>query len=97
MRHVIIFEILAYSSLLRILNLDVNVDAYVKLLQKDIPAGIYLLKVNTRNTGRMCEIYSKVTFKTPERPHWRCYVAFILNFKHIPHLVLVFLLVTLNM
>ena len=29
MRHVIIFEILAYSSLLRILNLDVNVDAYV--------------------------------------------------------------------
>ena len=29
MRHVIIFEILAYSSLLRILNLGVNVDAYV--------------------------------------------------------------------
>ena len=29
MRQVIIFEILAYSSLLRILNLDVNVDAYV--------------------------------------------------------------------
>ena len=29
MRHVIIFEILAYSSLLRFLNLDVNVDAYV--------------------------------------------------------------------
>ena len=29
MRHLIIFEILAYSSLLRILNLDVNVDAYV--------------------------------------------------------------------
>ena len=29
MRHVIIFEILAYSSLLRILNLDVIVDAYV--------------------------------------------------------------------
>ena len=29
MRQVIIFEILAYSSLLRILNLDVIVDAYV--------------------------------------------------------------------
>ena len=29
MRQVIIFEILAYSSLLRILNLDVIMDAYV--------------------------------------------------------------------
>ena len=30
-------------------------------------AGIYLLKVNNRNTGTRCEICSKLTIKTPER------------------------------
>ena len=33
-----------------------------------IPAGIYLLKVNNRNTRTRCEICSKLTIKTPERP-----------------------------
>ena len=32
-----------------------------------IPAGIYLLKVNNRNTRTRCEICSKLTIKTPER------------------------------
>ena len=31
-----------------------------------IPAGIYLLKVNNRNTRTRCEICSKLTIKTPE-------------------------------
>ena len=31
------------------------------------PAGIYLLKVNNRNTEIRCEISSKLTVKTPER------------------------------
>ena len=31
------------------------------------PAGIYLLKVNNRNTRTKCEICSKLTIKTPER------------------------------
>ena len=30
------------------------------------PAGIYLLKVNSRNTRKRCEICSKLTIKTPE-------------------------------
>ena len=30
------------------------------------PAGIYLLKVNNRNTRRRCEICSKLTIKTPK-------------------------------
>ena len=30
------------------------------------PAGIYLLKVNNRNTRARCEICSKLTVKTPE-------------------------------
>ena len=33
------------------------------------PAGIYLLKVNNRNTRTRCEICSKLTIKTPERRH----------------------------
>ena len=44
---------------------------------KHNPAGIYLLKVNNRNTRARCEI-------------------FIVNFEHISHLALVFLLLTLN-
>ena len=34
------------------------------------PAGIYLLKVNKRNTRTRCEICSKLTIKTPERHRW---------------------------
>ena len=39
----------------------------------------------------------KLTLKTPERRQWRCSGAFIVNFEHISHFVLVFLLLTLNM
>ena len=37
------------------------------------PAGIYLLKVNNRNTRTRCEICSKLTIKTPERSFWCLY------------------------
>ena len=33
---------------------------------------IYLFKVNNGKSGKMCEICSKLTITTPERPHWRC-------------------------
>ena len=62
-----------------------------------MPAGIYLLKVNNRNTRERCEICSKLLIKIPERRHWRRSGIFIINFEHIPHLVLVFLLLTLSM
>ena len=42
------------------------------------PAGIYLPKVNNRNTRTRCEICSKLTIETPERSG-----VVILNFKHI--------------
>ena len=45
------------------------------------PAGSYLFKVNNRNNRARCEISSG---------------AFIVNFEHISHLVLVFLLLTLS-
>ena len=56
------------------------------------PAGVYLLKVNNRNTRTRCEICSKLTIKTPEQRHWRRSDVFIVNYEHISHLVLVFLL-----
>ena len=34
----------------------------------------------------------KVTIKTPERRHWHHSGAFIVNFEHILHLVLVFII-----
>ena len=58
------------------------------------PAGIYLLKVNNRNTRTKCEICSKITIKIPERGQWRRSGIFIVNFEHISHLVLVFPLLT---
>ena len=44
----------------------------------------------------MNEISSKLTIKTPERLQCRRSSVFILNFEHISHIVLVFLLLTLN-
>ena len=61
------------------------------------PAGIYLLKVNNRNTRSRCEISSKLTIPTPERRQWRRSGIFNVNSEHISHLVLVFLLLILNM
>ena len=59
-------------------------------------AGIYLLKVNIRNTRTQCEICSKLEIKTPERCHWRRSGVFIVNFDHMSHLFLVFLLAILS-
>ena len=50
------------------------------------PAGIYLLKVNIRNTGTRCEICSKLTIKKPTRWQWRRFGVFIVNFEHISYL-----------
>ena len=58
------------------------------------PAGIYLLIVNNRNTKPRCQICSKLTIKTPKRRHWCRSGVFIVNFEHVSHLALVFLLLT---
>ena len=70
--------------------------------EKDIgnetsPVGNYMLKVNNRNTKARCEKCSKLNIKTPERRqrrHWRNSGVFTVNFEHISHLVLVFLLLS---
>ena len=58
--------------------------------------GNYLLKVNNRNTRTTCEKCSKLRIRTLERRHWRCSGVFIVNFKEISHLALVFRLFTLS-
>ena len=40
---------------------------YSVLTLNSIPVGIYMLKVNNRNTRTRFEICSKLTLKTPER------------------------------
>ena len=59
-------------------------------------AGIYLLKVNNKNTRTRCEICSKLKIKTPERRQKRRSGVFIVDFEDISHVVLEFLLLTLN-
>ena len=59
--------------------------------------SIYLLKVNNRTTRTRYEICSKLTVKTLERRQWRLSGVFIVKFKHVLRLFLVFLLLTLNM
>ena len=55
-----------------------------------------LVQSQNRNTGKMCEICSKLTIKTPERRHWRRSGVFIVNFEQISNIVVVSLLLTLN-
>ena len=38
-----------------------------------VPAGIYMFKVNNRNTRTRCELCSKLTIKIPARRHWHLY------------------------
>ena len=74
-----------------ILDNSLESDFQIKSLSRN-PAVNYLFKVNDRNTRTRCEICLKLTIKTPEQRHY----VFVVNFEHISHLVLVFLLFTLN-
>ena len=87
------------------LSAAIPYDLYCFLLSKSpvfpgespvFPVGIYLIKVYNRDARERCEICSKFTIKTPERRYWRRSGAFIVNFEHISHLVLVFLLLTFS-
>ena len=55
----------------------------------------YFFKVNRKSIKR-CEICSKLTIKTPKRRQWCRSGVSIVNFGHISHFFLVFLLLTLN-
>ena len=47
-------------------------------------------------TQKRCELCSKLVRKTLERRNWRRSGVFIVNFEHILHFFLVFLLPILN-
>ena len=60
------------------------------------PAGNYMFKVNNRNSKTGCEICSRLTIKTPELHHCGRSGVFIVNFDHISHLFVVFLLISFS-
>ena len=70
------------------------------MVQQILPTNIDLLKIKNRNTRKRSEtspeVSSKLTIKTPERRQSRRAGAFIVNFENISHLLLEFLLLTLN-
>ena len=68
----------------------------ILMLIEIYPAGNHMFKVNNRNTRTGCEICSKLTTKIPERRQRRRSGIFVVNFDHISHPVLVFLLLTLS-
>ena len=55
-----------------------------------------MFKANNRNTRTRCENCTKLTIKTPKRRQWRRSGVFIVNFEHISHLPIMFLLLTLS-
>ena len=59
-----------------------------------IPANIYLFKINDRNIRKWWEVCSKLTIKPLERHHWRRSGVFLVNFKQILQLFLVFVSLT---
>ena len=67
-----------------------------KILNIASQQNIYLFKVINKNTSRSCEICSKLTIMTPKQSHWCRSGVCIVNFEHISHFFLVFLLWTLN-
>ena len=60
---------------------------------------MYLFKVNNitlEKDATYIQLAIKLTIKTPERCQWRRSGIFIVNFEHISHIFLVFLLLTLK-
>ena len=69
--------------------LKLQLESFVlMLINRFSPAGIYLIKMNNRNTRTMGELCPKLTIKHSG--------AFIMKFKQTSPMALVFLLSTLN-
>ena len=62
---------------------ELNLHVSFKLLQHINPANTYLPKSNNRNTGKRCEVCSKLIIKTPERRQLLRSGFVIVNFEHI--------------
>ena len=56
-----------------------------------VPSNIHLFKVNNGDTSIMCQICSELTLKKLGRRYWpRSVIFVVVNFEHIPHIVLQF-------
>ena len=72
----------------------INLNAPEHTKRSSQPANICSkLTIEIPEQGDIC---SKLTIKTSERRQWRRSYVFIVNFEHISHLALVFLLLTLS-
>ena len=69
---------------------------FIKIIYERYPANKYMFRFKYGNIRKRSDIRSKLTIKTPERLHWCCSSFFVINFKNISHLFLLFLLFTLN-
>ena len=87
--------IASWESFLRLFRYQVVKKSWLRACNSHASRN-YLLKVNNRNTRTRCEICSKLTLKIPKQRQWCRSGVFIVNFEHMSHLVLVFLLLTLN-
>ena len=88
----IFLELRCYYLNLKLLVMVIEVnlfELFVRQLGESNPSGNYMFKFINRNTRTRCEICSKLTIKIPDG-------IFIVNFEHISHLVLVFLLLTFS-
>ena len=78
------------------INTESFIDDSLSTKRKN-PANLYLpVQSYNRNIRKRCFTCSKLTIKTSEWRHWCRSGAFIVNFEHISHLFLMFLLLTLN-
>ena len=85
-----------------------EVDEYVCLHAKEsflssailliywFPVGIYLFKVNYRNTRTLNQICLKLTIEAPERRESSRFGDFFINFEQISHIAFVFPSFNLN-
>ena len=60
------------------------------------PTDIYLFEFSYYIRRTKCKICLKLTIEIPEQCQWYCSCVFIVIFEHIWHVILVFLLLTLN-
>ena len=73
-------------------NLHLAAVNHFILLQPAFACSKLAIEIRTK-----CEMCLKLTIKKPERRHLHSSGVFIVNFEYISHLVLLFLLLTLNM
>ena len=78
------------------LKVDISFLTEVQYLQGRPQPAFTCQNSKTETLRTRCDICSKLAIKTPEQRQLRRSDVFIVNFEHISHLALVFLLLTLN-